>query len=293
MIILHIIEQSLAFLPFAFGVFISYVILNKADLTVDGSFVLGAAVYGLTILSGGTPPVAMFLAMVSGFMAGGSVALLQYRDRMAPLISGILALFILQSINLALMGRPNLNLLGQPSLLKMFESNVGSHLSTVVSIGAISLLLFVVLTLLMCSRIGLLLRAFGDNSTLMSLMGHRPETVRFVGLGLSNSFVALSGTLTTQYQGYVDIGMGTGNVLIGIGTVIIGQQSIGYLMHERHIPVALKLVSCIFGVIVYFTVVNCLVAFGVNPIYLKLAIGSVIAALLLCHQSQPVLGGVR
>lgn len=291
MLLFTIIEQCLVFLPFSLGVYLSYSVLNKADLTVDGSFVLGAAVYGLCVLNGKDPLIAVSLATLVGFAAGGGVALLQYRDKMTSLIAGILALFMLQSINLALMGRPNLNLLGQSSLLQFFEIISGVSVSKTFSLAILSLFSLLAMGLLMHSRLGLLFRAFGDNAHLMRLMGYRPELMRFLGLGLSNSLVALSGALIAQYQGYVDIGMGMGNVLIGIGTVIIGQQTASYCMQGRHSPVHFQLLFCTLGVFAYFAVLNSLVAVGVSPIYLKLTIGGTIAALLLLQ--QPKLGVAR
>ena len=292
MILLHIFEQSFVFLPFSLGVFVSYSLLNKADLTVEGSFVLGAAVYGLTVLAGGAPALAMLLALSVGFLSGGVVSLLQYRDQMPALISGILALFMLQSVNLGIMGRPNLNLLGQSNMLHVLDFFVGARFSGPITVAAVSLIFFLLLLKLLYSRIGLLLRAFGDNSSLMNLMGHKLERVRFFGLGLSNALVALSGALTAQYQGYVDVGMGVGNVLIGIGTVIIGQQSMEYFMRGRCMTVFMKLSSCLLGVFIYFATVNYLIAFGVNPIYLKLAIGALIATLLFCNPPRQLIGGV-
>lgn len=260
-----ILEQSTVFLPFSLGVFLSYGVLRKADLTVDGSFVLGAAIYGLTVLSGGNPFVGLILSALSGFVAGGAVALLQYQEKMTPLIAGILALFMLQSINLFVMGRPNLNLLAYPNLPSF----------------SITITLFLAILLLMHCRLGLLFRAFGDNPSLMKLMGYRTERFRFLGLGFSNSLVGLSGALTSQYQGYVDVGMGAGNVLVGIGTVIIGQQ----LIRGHHRGIAVQVLACVAGTIIYFTVLNTLVSLGVNPVFLKLALGGFIAALLL--QSKP------
>lgn len=284
MILLPILEQSFAFLPFSLGMYISYIVLDKADLTVDGSFVLGAAVFALTLLSGGTLSLAFVLAGTAGGVAGGAVALLQRRDRMAPLLSGILALFMLQSVNLALMGRPNLNLIGQDTLISCCARLVGSEMSTLCAMGTVSLGLLATAIFLMKSRLGLFLRAFGDNAPLMDLMGHQPESVRFLGLALSNGLVAVSGALIAQSQGYVDIGMGTGNVLIGIGTVIIGRQALIYLRGGKQSGLGFQLVACLLGTITYFSVVHGLVALGVHPIYLKLAIGVAIASLLLSQR---------
>ena len=269
--IYDIITQSLLFLPFSMGVFISYTLLKKADLTVDGTFVLGGAIFGLLVISGLSIYVALLLSMVTGFMTGSAVAFMQYKNGITPLISGIIALFILQSLNLVILGRPNLNLLSITAQLNLNFIPIISSLS------------FFALFVLLLSTLGLLLRAYGDNPFLLNIMGYNSELFRFIGLGLSNSLVALSGALTACYQGYVDISMGAGNVLIGIGTVIIGQKLLENTISHNELPFGLNLIGTILGTFIYFTLINFLIHFGLDPIYLKLTMGISIAALLLSN----------
>lgn len=273
MLLLHILEQAALFLPFTLGVYLTYQVLQKPDLTVDGSFVLGAAIYGLCRL-GGLPLIpAMALGTTAGALAGLGTSLLQYRDRMSGLIAGILALFILQSLNLLIMGSPNLNLLAHPGLIQPAAGAVG----LAIKIGIPSLLLLMGLGLMLGSQFGLRLYAFGENPHLLHRMGFSAELYRALGLAISNGLVALSGILTTQYQGYVDVGMGAGLVLIGIATVIIGQHLAAAMQIRSRYGI---LLCCGVGTTFYFAAMNGLLSIGVDPLYLKLSVGAGLAATL-------------
>jgi len=269
-VFISIVEQACTFLPFALGVYLSYVVLNRADLTVEGSFVLGGVVYAKLLILGISVGVAVTAAILAGILAGICVSILQYRDRVSSLIAGILILFMLQSITLILMGRPNIPLLDY------------SYFSGAFFLLTTALLLIVAVVSLMKSQLGLMLTAFGDNSLLMSLMGHKAEKYRMVGLCIGNGLAAFSGLLTAQYQGFADVGMGTGLALIGIGTVIIGQQMIPKIQKRA----AMRVFSCLFGVLLYFVVVHSLVRSGINPMYMKLAIGIAIASMLYFQRQK-------
>jgi putative ABC transport system permease protein len=260
-IFIHILEQSLVFLPFSLGMLISYGILRKADLTVDGSFVLGAGVFAKLLLLGSPVGLAMAASVGAGSAAGIGTSILQYRDRISALISGILVLFILQSVNLIAMGRPNLNILGKETLLNSFGEGMGQLLV----LSMISLLLISLIFGLLSSRIGILLRAFGCNSQLLNLLGKKSEYYRFLGLAISNGLVAFSGALTAQFNGYADTGMGTGLVLVGIGTIMIGRQLEAFI-GDRIPSLWVQILCCTLGVVVYFSVINCLASLGVNPL---------------------------
>jgi len=284
-VFLHILQQSLVFLPFSLGVYISYGILKKADLTVDGSFVLGAGIFAKLLLLGAPVTLAMAASMGAGSLAGIGTSILQYRDRISSLISGILVLFILQSVNLIAMGRPNLNILGKITLLNSLDGILGKELGNFVFLLIISFLLISMIFALLSSRIGIMLRAFGSNASLLSLLGKKAEYYRILGLSISNGLVAYSGALTAQFNGYADTGMGTGLVLIGIGTVMIGRQMESFLGDKIPSPIT-QIFLCTFGVIIYFSVINCLASLGVNPLYLKMLIGCTLATVLLMQVTK-------
>lgn len=263
-ILLTALSQSMLFFPLALGIYISYVILRATDLTVDGSFVLGAAIFA-RLLTAGTPIGIAFLAAgAGGALAGMGVSLIQYKGRINSLLAGILALFMLYSINFDVMGRPNIGL---------FNDNMTSNW---VFVGIFVAVLTVLLSLLLMTRFGLVLRAFGDHQQLLRRLGHRIEYYRFVGFALSNALVAWCGAMTAQINGYADLGMGFGMALTGIGTVVIGRQLLKpfYQQHRFHLP--LEFGGCVIGVCLYFLAINEFLAWGVNPINLKLLLGIIL-----------------
>lgn len=265
----HILEQSVLFLPLSLGIFMSYRVLRCTDLTVDGSFVLGAAVFARCAVAGGGAPLGQLAAVAAGALAGCAVSLVQ--RRVQPLLAGILVLFILHSFNLQVMGRPNISLLGIEGLLNTGPVLAGTAL--VICVG---------LYVLLSSRGGLALRAFGNNPRLLRQQGRSPELLRMAGLALSNSLVALSGAMTAQVNGYADVQMGFGMVMIGIGTVVLGQQLMQRLSVRPNFCPHVELAACGLGVLVYFSALHGCLAFGVDPLYLKMLLG---LALIACMMS--------
>jgi putative tryptophan/tyrosine transport system permease protein len=262
------LSQSVLFLPLALGVYLSYVILRATDLTVDGSFVLGAAIFARLLASGISHPLAFLTAGVGGVLAGLGVSLIQFKGRINSLLAGILALFMLYSINFDVMGKPNISLYG----LQMDHD--WSYI--IVAVSAIVLLLGLLLT----SRYGLLLRAFGDHAFLLKRLGHRIEFYRFSGFALSNLLVAWCGAMTAEINGYADLGMGFGMALTGIGTVVIGRQILKPLYQQHRYLIYLEFFACILGVFLYFLAINLFLAWGVNPINLKLLLGIILIIFL-------------
>jgi putative ABC transport system permease protein len=283
--IINIIEQSLLFLPLSLGIYISYVVLRIPDLTTDGSFVLGAATYAIGIHAGLNPYLAMSLATSAAVLAGMTVSLLQTQFRLNPLIAGILLVFILNTVILKLMGKPNLSLYDQVSI---FPQN-GSKLMVLLYLA---LLATVGVALLLKSRMGLMLYAFGNNSTLLCLSGKNSQMFRMLGLSMSNGLVGFCGALTAQVNGYVDIGMGTGIILIALGTVIIGQQLYEYFFRRPSFAQLLKLIFCFIGVFIYFFVVNSLISLGLDPIYLRMMMGVCLIGFFAMTREKTRLEGV-
>lgn len=264
-IFFSILEQSLLFLPFALGVLLSYGILKKADLTVEGSFVLGAGVYAKGILLADSALFATIASLLAGSFAGAATSSLQYKNRVSPLLSGTLVLFSLQSLNLIGMGRPNLNILGKASFFNALSDDQAFALLLLQSFCLLLAMYF-----LLCSRTGMLLKAFGCDAKLLELLGKNAELYRFLGLSASNALVAYSGALTAQAYGYADISMGTGLVLVGIASTIIG-MTIEKLFSSK--SVFLKLFSCSLAVFSYFCMIQVFLSFGLHPLYLKMFVG--------------------
>ncbi len=267
-----IISQILPFLPLAYAISISYNVLQATDLTLDSSFVLGAGLFAHLVVIGVNPVLAGIIAMLAGGCAGIVTSLIQYKGRVDPLLAGILAVFIFTSLNLLIMGRPNINLLGQTTMLSAAfnQSNfIGNCYLALFSAG-VCLVGF----LLIRSRFGLSLRALGENAYLLQRLGYRIEIRRMAGFGLTNCMSACAGILTAQSVGYADLNMSLGMTLTGIGAIIIGGQLLHKLIkkHNRH-KVLFELTACLLGVVIYFSTMNTLLKYDLDPLYLKLVLG--------------------
>ncbi len=278
-LIFNFIAQSLPFLPLALGIYISFNLLNATDMTLDGSFIAGAGVFAKLIALGYAPPLAGLCAMFAGICTGSMVATLQRHQRIDPLLAGILATFILTSVNLIMMGRPNISLLNQTTLLSSaFNQNefVGYAVT-----GIFTAIICTIALLILKSRLGLNLRAFGDNPLLFIHYGFAIEKYRLFGFAFTNCLAASAGCLTAQTVGYADINMGVGVTLTGLGAVIVGQQCVVRFFKRSYFRVGLEFLSCIIGVLLYFALMNTLLKLGLDPLYLKIFVGFLLALFLV------------
>jgi putative ABC transport system permease protein len=277
-LIIAIITQSLTFIPLAFGISISYRLLRATDMTLDGSFVLGAAVFAKLVTLGISPAFAGIVALLAGSSAGIMVSLIQRGGRVDPLLAGVLATFILTSVNLALMGRPNINLLSQHTLLS--SAFARSDLDGWMLVAAYCAAFCGLSCLLLRTRFGLILRALGDNPRLLQTLGSSVEYYRMAGFAFTNTLAAASGILMAQTVGYADIGMGFGMTLTGIGAIILGQQLLSAIIKTSRIRVATEFSACLLGVILYFFAINGLLHLDINPVYLKMILGCMLIIFL-------------
>lgn len=269
-----IITQSLTFLPLALGISVSYRILRATDMTIDGSFVLGAAVFARMVTLGFSPVIAGMCALLAGALAGVMVSFIQRGGRVDPLLAGVLATFILTSLNLVIMTRPNINLLSQTTLLS--DAFARSDLNGWLLVAGYCAGFFIITGLLLSSRFGLLLRALGDNPSLLKRMGQPIELYRCAGFALTNTLSAAAGCLTAQTVGYADIGMGFGMTLTGIGAIILGQQIISIFLKKNSFRLIAEISACLCGVLLYFFAMNALLRFDIDPVYLKMVLGLVL-----------------
>lgn len=269
------LEQSCLFFPLALGVYLSYAILRTTDLTVDGSFVLGAAIFAKLVTLNFDPTISLVLALASGALAGAFVSFIQLKGHIPGLIASILTVFILNSLNLIIMGRPNISLLKASTLISNL-SKAHASLFLVLSSAVLALLL----VLLLKSKTGLILRASGENPLLLKLMGLRADMYKSFGLILSNTLAAYCGAITSQFHGYSDINMGFGMALIGIGTVAIAEQLRRHILSKNQLSSALfQILFCFAAVFLYFISLNFLVFHGFSPLHIKMAMG---VFLILC-----------
>ena len=220
------LEQGLIFGIMVLGVYITYKILDFPDLSVDGTFPLGAAVTALCLTNGIDPFLSMLLATLAGALAGYVTGFLHVKLRITNLLSGIIVMTGLYSINLKIMGKPNTSFFNVKSIfslgipeIKMFDYNM----TPLLIIIAATLIVKVFLDLYLSTKAGFILRATGDNPQLVTSLGVDIGRTKMLGVAISNGLVALSGSLYAQYQSYSDVGMGVGIVVIGLASIIIGE----------------------------------------------------------------------
>lgn len=259
----HSFFQAILFLPLSLGLLLSYRITQLTDLTVECSFLTGAAVFA-SVMTSVPMPVALLFAVVSGCITGGFSAWMQRHNRMDSLMAGIISVFMFLSINLLILGRPHVALSFHVSLWV-----------TVVIVVCVWLGLYVLLS----SRYGLKLRAFGDNPNLFQeLLGQR-EAYRLLGLCVSNVLAAIAGLLTSFNQGYVDIYMSQGVALLGIGTVVVSEAISG-----KNAGIITQMVVCSAVVWAYFLLSHFMLMAGLNTIYLRILIGGILIVMLRRRQ---------
>jgi len=207
---------------------------------------------------------------------------------MNALVSSIIMLFMLYSVNLQIMGRPNINLLGY-DLLSAVESSLGSYAKLLI-LGILGIFLTVTLGLLLKTRLGLTLRAFGYQPLLLKKYDKNPETYRLIGLMLSNSLASFCGVLTAQFSGYADIHMGFGMALVGIGAVVIGHHLLLHVRQSKEFNPFLEIMACFAGIYLYFLISHLLLSFNIDPVNLRLCLGII---LIICLRSPHLLKGAR
>ncbi|MGI6615606.1 MAG: ABC transporter permease [Dethiobacteria bacterium] len=211
------------------GVFLTFRILNYADLSVDGSLPLGAAITATLIFNGMNPFLATLLAIPLGALAGLITGILHTRFSITPLLSGILTMIGLYSINLRIMSRPNVTLLRHDTIFDLLASATGLSLRLSQTVVALAVIVAAVvgLYLFLNTELGQALRGTGDNEVMLRSLGVNTDRMKILGLAISNALVALSGAMIAQYQGFADINMGIGMIIIGLASVIIGEVALG------------------------------------------------------------------
>lgn len=274
------LEQGLLFALMVLGVYLTFRILDFADLTVDGSFTLGGAIAASIIFAGGNPWVATVVALCGGLLAGAVTGILNTTFKITPLLSGILTMTGLYSINLRVMGRANISLLRADTVITRFTSAL--HLDPVygtVLLGLIVVMLTgVALYLFLKTEIGLALQATGDNEQMIRALGVNTDRMKLLGLALSNGMVSLSGALVAQNQQFADAGMGIGTIIAGLASVIIGEALIGTATLRRTI------IAVVCGSVIYRGVLALVLRLGLAPTDFKLLTALIVIVALASPQ---------
>ena len=213
----------------ALGVYITFRILDIADLSCDGTFALGGCISAIYITRGVDPFVTLLMALAAGMIAGAVTGILHTRLMIPAILSGILTMIALWSVNIRIMGGPNVSLLGEDTVFTkiMYSLNLDQTFSTVVIGLLIGIIVIAALYWFFGTELGAAIRATGCNAAMARAQGINTGLNRVIGLMLSNALVALSGALLAQYQGFADINMGRGAIVIGLAAVIIGEAIFG------------------------------------------------------------------
>ena len=266
------IEQSLIFAIMVLGVYISFRILNFPDMTVDGTFPLGAAISAKLLTLGVNPYLTLLVALVAGAAAGAVTGLIHVKLKVKDLLAGILVMTALYSVNLRVMGKSNIPLFEEDNIFN-------TEYSMMITIVVLILISKFLLDYLLKTKFGFALKALGDNENLIVSLGLNEEKYKIYGLMIANSFVAFSGAVLAQYQGFADVGMGTGIIVIGLASIIIGDTLFG----KRRRLAGTTIV--IIGSILYRGVIAVTLSMGMDASDLKL-ITSIIVIVILWIQKQ-------
>ena len=245
------VAQGLLWGIMSLGVYLTFRILNIADMTCDGSFALGGSTCAILITKGCNPLIAILISFFAGIIAGLVTGLMHTKLKIHEILAGILSMIALYSINIRIMGKSNTPLLGVDTLMTKMQDcleitpNVASFI-----VGIIFGLALIALLYWFCgTEIGSCIRATGNNEKMVRAVGVDTDKMKLLGLMISNGLIALSGALVAQQQGYGDVGMGTGTIVIGLASIILGENIFAYF--NKRFAFYVTLISILLGSIVY------------------------------------------
>lgn len=284
-IALGVFEQGLIFGIIALGVYITYKILDFPDLTVDGSYPLGAAITALMIVNGYSPWLALLAATIVGILAGVVTGLIHVKGKVRDLLSGIITMTGLYSVNLHIAGSANVpifqsnTIFNNPTVNSIFSGSLAPY-KTLIIIAVIALIAKILMDIYLKTRNGYLLQAVGDNQNVVTSLGQNKGTVKIVGLGLANGLVALAGSIMCQQQRFFEITMGTGTIVIGLASVIIG------LSLFKRLTFVKATTAVIIGSIAYKACVATAIALGMPAIDMKLVTALLFLVILIVSMER-------
>lgn len=281
-LILSSLSQGLLWAIMAIGVYVTFRILDIADLTAEGAYPLGAAICAVMIVNGQNPLLATGVAMLGGMLAGLVSGLLHTKMKIPALLTGIVTLTALYSINLKILGKANVALLRKTTLVTQLQGFGLSKTQSVLLIGIIFVILVVILlTLLLNTQVGLALRSTGDNIPMSEANGIAVDRMKIYGYMLSNGLIALCGALLTQNNGYADLNSGTGTIVIGLASVIIAEVII------RNLRIGWRLLSVALGSVIYRLIILAILEIpGMDADLVKLFSAVLLAIVLFVPELQ-------
>jgi putative ABC transport system permease protein len=270
------------------GIYITYRVLDIADLTVEGSVTLGAAACAAVIRAGGSPVAGTLLAFACGLAAGCVTGILHTKLKIPALLSGILTMIALWSVNLRVMGTANISILRMRTLFTpLTDMGLSKYASWIIMAGGLALVIITALYWFFGTELGSAIRATGNNPNMVRAQGIHTDTMITIGLMLSNALVALSGALVGQSQAFADIQMGMGSIVVGLASLIVGEALLG----RRHFFA--RLASVVVGSVIYRIIIAVVMELGMNPNDLKLFTAVTVAAALSTPRLTAALRGSR
>lgn len=270
------VAQGLLWSVLSLGVYITFRVLDVPDLTVEGSFPLGAAVAAVLLTSGYSVGFAIFAAAIAGMLAGVVTGFLTTKMKIPALLAGILSMIALYSVNLRVMGKANISLLGIDTVFSFTKDilNLNTAQTTLVVGLAATLVIGELIYWFFGTEIGAAIRATGFNPQMIRAQGINTDMTIILGLLISNGLVAVSGALVGQSNGFADVGMGVGTIVIGLASVIIGEVLFGTRSFKNSV------ISVVLGSIVYRIVIAVVLKMGMPPNDLKLFTSVLVAVAL-------------
>ena len=289
-IILGVLTEGLVYAILSLGVYITYKILDFPDLSVDGTFPLGAAVTVTMILLGVPVPLAMLVATAAGVAFGAVTGIINVKFKIRDLISGIIVMTALYSVNLRIAGKANVPLFSQQTLFendvlaKIFPEGMKQY-SNLIILLIIVLVVKLLLDFYLKTKSGFLLRAVGDNDVLVTSLAKDKGNVKILGLAIANGLAALAGSVYCQMNGFFEISIGTGTVVIGLANVIIGISLV------KHFNFIKPTTSVVIGAIIYKSCVSIAISMGLAPSDLKLITAALLLIILAAGNLKKRKGG--
>ncbi|API88610.1 branched-chain amino acid ABC transporter permease [Marinilactibacillus sp. 15R] len=275
--IISAIAQGFLWAVLGIGLYLTYRILKFPDLTTEGSFPLGAAVAVTAIVSDVPPILAIFLAILAGMGAGLVTGLLYTKGKVPVILAGILVMSGLHSVMLFIMKRPNINLLNQETLFDLFKGLPNYY--DVVFIGIIVLIILISVVLaFFYTNLGQAFIATGDNEDMARSLGIRTDNMKILGLVISNGVIALAGALVAQNNGYADVNGGTGVIVIGLASLIIGEVMF------KDLKLGERLCTIVIGSVLYQILLLGVIELGFDTTYIRIFSSVILAICLMIPQ---------
>lgn len=293
-LIVSAIGQGLLWALLGLGLYLTFRILDFCDMTVEGTFPLGAATAVTAITNGIDPFLATLLAVLAGMVAGLITGLLYTKGKIPSLLAGILTMTAIYSVNLRIMGKSNISLLGQPTLFNGALRNLPQYFDSVTLGFLVIVVVTILMVLFLATDYGQAFIATGDNPTMAKSLGIHTDKMVIVGLMISNGMVGLCGALIAQNNGYADINMGIGTIVIALASIIIGEVAFGELTLNQ------RLVAVTLGSIIYRIILLAVLQLGFSANDIKLISSVVLAICMMIPQfeqqlniKKPILKEVR